>query len=65
MTNPQICFLSSVESVVFYPTRGKNTSFMPWQLSSYIPNKPSELAPPFYATTDDVDNELVHNASNR
>ena len=38
--------------------KGNKPRFMPWQLNSYILNTFSELAPPFYSTTDDVDIEL-------
>ena len=57
MANPRVSVLRCKRC--FHPhEKGNRPRFMPWQLSSYVLNKFSELAPPFYLTTDDLDIEL-------
>ena len=65
MANPRVSVLRCKRC--FQPHEKENKRlFMPWQLSSYVMNKFSELAPPFYLTTNDVNIELdTHNVPNR
>ena len=53
-TNPRVSVLRCKRC--FQPhEKGNEPGFMPWELCSYALNKLSELAPPFYLTTEDVD----------